>query len=105
MGNGIFKGATILEHKVELHLVTQVKELKGKIYKWVSPGKRGVTDRILFLNKQVWFVELKRPLGERSKLQIKFEKDIRPFTDNYAVVDSIEGVNKLICRIMSKKMI
>lgn len=95
----------MLESKIEAHLKAQVKELGGKCYKWTSPGVRGVPDRIVFLNKQIWFVELKRPGGKRSKLQIKFAKDIAPYTTNYAVLDSMDSVDKLICRIMIKNMI
>jgi hypothetical protein len=90
----------VRESYIERHLAKRVKELGGLSYKWHSPNMRGVPDRIVLLNKQVWFVELKRPKGHRSRLQAKFEQDVKPFDINYALIDSIEAVNNLIDDIM-----
>jgi hypothetical protein len=90
----------VLESKIERHLRDEVKRLGGKCYKWASPGKRGVADRIVFLNGQIWFIELKRFGEDRTKLQIKFAKDIAPHTDNYIVIDNIKDIDRLIIKIM-----
>jgi hypothetical protein len=55
------------EADVERYLVRKVKEeLKGKAYKWVSPGNTGVPDRIVFLpGGRIFLVELKA-LGRKQ---------------------------------------
>jgi hypothetical protein len=77
-----------LESQIEELLVKLVKKRGGYCYKWVSPSNRGVPDRIVFLNKQIWFVELKTPRGRLSKLQEVVGKIIQRFTDNYVVLKS-----------------
>lgn len=50
------------ESGVESNICRQVKALGGVAWKWVSPGRNGVPDRIcLFPGGRVIFVELKRP--------------------------------------------
>lgn len=50
------------ESAVEQNIVRQVKSLGGVAWKWVSPGRNGVPDRICILpGGRVIFVELKRP--------------------------------------------
>lgn len=50
------------ETSVEANVVRQVKALGGVCWKWVSPGIRGVPDRIcIFPGGRIVFVELKRP--------------------------------------------
>ena len=34
------------EKAVEAYLVKRMREIRGKAYKWVSPGNNGVPDRI-----------------------------------------------------------
>lgn len=50
------------ESSVEQNIVRQVKALGGVAWKWASPGRMGVPDRIcIFPGGRVIFVELKRP--------------------------------------------
>lgn len=50
------------ENAVEQNIVRQVKSLGGVAWKWVSPGRVGVPDRIcIFPGGRIIFVELKRP--------------------------------------------
>lgn len=50
------------ESAVETNIVRQVKSLGGICWKWVSPGRAGVPDRIcIFPGGVIVFVELKRP--------------------------------------------
>jgi len=51
------------ENKVEVFLDEQICRMGGATYKFVSPGKRYVPDRIVMLYGIVWFVEVKA-LGE-----------------------------------------
>lgn len=58
------------EKEIEKRLVSGVKSLGGKAYKWVSPGNNGVPDRIVILpGKNPVFVELKTESGRLTALQ------------------------------------
>ena len=84
-----------LEKVVESYLVKRVEALGGKAYKWTSPSNRGVCDRIVFVNNQIWFIELKRDhTCKLSKLQELFRDFILKYTDNYAVLSSKDEVDK-----------
>lgn len=58
------------EKEIEKILVSEVKKIGGRAYKFVSPGNDGVPDRIVILPNQ-WpiFVELKTERGRLSSLQ------------------------------------
>jgi len=58
------------EAKAENALVRAVLRLGGIAYKFTSPGRRGVPDRLVVLpGGRVIFVEVKAPGGRLSKLQ------------------------------------
>jgi len=59
----------VRENKVEKYLHDQVKQLGGFTYKWVSPGRSGVPDRIVIIQGIVCFVEVKTMDGVLSKAQ------------------------------------
>jgi hypothetical protein len=90
----------MLESIIEQYLVRQVKHCNGWAFKWASPGNRGVPDRIVFLNKQIWFIELKSTTGKRSTQQKIIGKIILMFTSNYRYINSMDDVDKLIVEIM-----
>jgi hypothetical protein len=58
----------VLEKEIEKHLNNLVKKSKGISYKWISTVT-GVPDRIVFLQNQVFFVELKTATGKLSPRQ------------------------------------
>ena len=54
----------MLEKEIEQQMRDLVKKRGGLFYKFVSPGNRGVPDRIVITPAgEVWFVELKQPAG------------------------------------------
>lgn len=57
------------EKKVEDRVVGRTKRLGGECRKYVSPGRRGVPDRIAFLPGLTVFIETKTPIGCLSPLQ------------------------------------
>lgn len=60
----------MLEKDIEKILVTEVRKLGGRAYKWVSPGNDGVPDRIVILpGLRPMFVELKTETGRLSAIQ------------------------------------
>lgn len=58
-----------LEKNVEAWLGQEVRKLGGLWFKFTSPGRTGVPDRILILQGQVIFVEMKTEKGVLSAIQ------------------------------------
>ena len=60
----------MLESEIEKYLCKRVKaELKGRAFKFVSPGFSGVPDRIVLApTGRIWFVETKAPGKKLRKL-------------------------------------
>jgi hypothetical protein len=65
----------VLEKEIEKHLVKLVKQSKGLSYKWIS-SVTGVPDRIVFLQNQVYLVELKAQTGRLSPRQVVVFDDL-----------------------------
>lgn len=84
------------ENTIEQYLVKRVQSLGGHCFKWCSPMSNGVPDRIVFLNTQIWFVELKNESGKLSKLQQHIGTVIKAYTDNYTVLYSKADVDRFI---------
>lgn len=64
------------EKEIESYLRKQVEKAGGRAYKWISPGNKGVPDRIVLLpGGIVVFTETKRPnvntLRTAQKIQRK----------------------------------
>jgi streptogramin lyase len=90
----------ILEKDIERHLVRRVAERGGVAYKWVSPGRVGVADRIVMLpGGRVWFVELKTVKGRLSPLQKVFAADMARMGMNYLVLRTKGEVDELLQRV------
>jgi len=86
-----------MERDIERYLVRRVTQLGGVAYKFVSPGRVGVADRIVLLpGGVVWFVELKTATGRLSPLQKLFAADMRRMGMNYIVIRSKEEVDQWI---------
>ncbi|CDL85380.1 VRR-NUC domain-containing protein [Xenorhabdus szentirmaii] len=79
----------IREDVIEKHLVNEVKKAGGIAYKFVSPGRRGVPDRIVVLpNGRVVFVECKAP-GEKPRPdQLREHERLRALGQTVVVLDS-----------------
>ncbi|MCJ7839963.1 VRR-NUC domain-containing protein [Lederbergia sp. NSJ-179] len=66
------------ESQLEKRLKDKIEKLGGLCFKWVSPGRRGVPDRICILPKgRIIFVEMKAPNGRLSPLQRKRIDELR----------------------------
>lgn len=63
------------EKQIESYLKGRAEEEGALCLKFTSPGTRGVPDRMILSNGQVFFVELKRPKGGKlSALQKHWRK-------------------------------
>ena len=71
------------ERYVELYFQGKVRqELRGKSYKFISPGNDGVPDRIAILPRKgrealIRFVEIKRPGGMLRRIQVYRQAEMR----------------------------
>lgn len=91
------------EGEIESYMVNQ-SEKKGILcYKFVSPGHRGVPDRILIGNGQTVFVELKAPGETPRELQEYVMKQMRKAGADVEVADTKEDVDRILNRILEKK--
>ena len=85
------------EKIVENHFVWAVERIGGKTYKFTSPGRKGVADRIACLpDGSTWFVELKTKGGRLSALQEMFMSDMTLLNQRYACLWTIEQVDEWI---------
>ena len=83
-----------MEKHIEQHLVREVKKRGGVAYKFSSPSHRGVSDRVVCLQGQTWFVELKQPNGKLSALQMLFAAEMERLGQRYICLWSKEDVDK-----------
>jgi hypothetical protein len=85
------------EKIVENHFVWAVERIGGKTYKFTSPGRKGVADRIACLpDGSTWFVELKSKGGRLSALQKMFMSDMTLLDQRYACLWTIEQVDQWV---------
>jgi hypothetical protein len=82
------------ESEVERHFVWTVERMGGITYKFTSPGRKGVADRIACLpDGSTWFVELKTKGGRLSKLQMLFAAEITLVNQKYACLWTKEQID------------
>lgn len=84
----------MLEKAVEAYFRKAVAQAGGVAFKFVSPSHRGVSDRIVCLQGQTWFVELKRPGGRLSPLQRVFAAEMERLGQRYACLSSREEIDE-----------
>ena len=83
------------ESEIEAYLVWTVERMGGRAYKFVSPGRAGVADRIVCLpNGETWFVEVKTEGGRLSALQKVFAEDMIRMNQRYVVVWNKEQIDE-----------
>lgn len=88
------------ESALERRLVREVKKLGGRALKWVSPGNRGVPDRIVVLpGSLIAFVEMKAPGKPLEPLQKKWAKTLRDMGFKTYKVDSDAGIDDFIAEV------
>lgn len=85
------------ERDIEKHLVTEVKKLGGRAYKWTSPGNDGVPDRIVILpGRPPIFVELKTDRGRLTALQNVQIGRLRDLGQDVRVLYGMDGVSRFL---------
>ena len=85
------------EQQIEKRLIKKVKEFGGKALKFISPGLRGVPDRIVLLpGARIYFVELKRPGEKLMPQQEKRRDELISLGFKHYELDSYEAVEVFI---------
>lgn len=85
------------EKDLERYLCEQVRGLKGEAYKFVSPMRRFVLDRMCVLpHGKVWFVEVKSTGQVPSEGQFREIERLTKKGHHASWVDSTADINKLI---------
>lgn len=92
------------EKQIEQHLVKQVKAQGGLCYKFTSPARRGVPDRIvIWPGNQVHFVELKAPGKKLTPLQTH-ECDILITQGcNVCILSTVESVDQFVGQFVENR--
>lgn len=85
----------VRENKVERYLRDQVRLLGGDTRKWVSPGRDGVPDQIIFL-AIISLCEVKTTDGDLSGAQDREHKRLRDLGAPVCTVWGHKGVDLLI---------
>lgn len=94
----------MLEKEVEAYLVKRVKGCGGEAYKFTSPQRCNVPDRIVlrscenltFWSPKAIFVECKRPGGKCTDGQLREHKRLADLGFSVYVVDSYASVDTFI---------
>lgn len=85
------------ESDIEKYLVGRVKAAGGMAYKFVSPGRSGVPDRMVcFPGGRILFVELKAPGRKPTPLQTRRHEELRDLGFSVWVIASMEAVDEFI---------
>ncbi|WP_208457128.1 VRR-NUC domain-containing protein [Burkholderia gladioli] len=87
----------MLEKTVEAYLVERVRALGGTAYKFTSPARASVPDRIVILPPgRIFFVELKRPGGKLTRGQEREHEHLRRLGTDVRMLDSIGAINAFL---------
>lgn len=88
---------TVLEKDIEAYLVRRVKEAGGIAYKFTSPQRRSVPDRLLLLPAgRICFVECKRPGAKPTPAQLREHERIRALGFTVEVVDTKDRADEVL---------
>lgn len=83
----------MLEKELEIKFKKQVEKYGAKVWKFVSPGKAGVPDRIILTpDGECLFAEIKRPGDRPRKLQEHVMKEIADLGFAVWLIDSEEDI-------------
>ena len=90
----------MLEKQIEKRVCEYAKELGMLVYKFTSPGRVGVPDRMFICPKGlVFFIEFKRPGGTSTAPQAREQERIESYGLNVFVIDDV-AKGKLVLDIM-----
>jgi len=86
----------MLESTIERAVCRYARGRGWLAFKWVSPGHRGVPDRIFFRNGEVLLVEFKAPGRRPTRLQALIHQRLHNQGFPVHVIDSIDDGKALL---------
>lgn len=81
------------ERDIEAHLVQRVKAMGGIAYKFTSPSRRSVPDRLVLLPGRMVFVECKAPGAKPTDAQYREHERLRGLGFVVLIMDSRERID------------
>jgi hypothetical protein len=88
------------ERDIEQYLVAEVKKLGGIAYKFTSPARRSVPDRLVLLTGgRAVFIECKAPGKLPTDAQAREHQRLWSLGFAVAIVDSREAVDRLVAKL------
>lgn len=86
-----------LEKDIEEYLVREAKKRGALAYKFTAPGRRSVPDRLILLpDGHAFFVEVKRPGGKPTPLQLAEHEKLRAQGFHVYMVDTRQEVDRVL---------
>lgn len=93
------------ESSLEKRLRLAVKKSGGKAYKFTSPGRSGMPDRLILKpGGQALFVEMKAPGKPLKPLQEKRSLELAVLGFKYYKIDSLDDIQKFIREEFSRDL-
>jgi hypothetical protein len=93
----------VRESTLERRLVREVERIGGLAPKLVSPGNRGVPDRLVILpNGRTVYVEMKAPGKPLEPLQEHWKRKLLNLGHRHYKIDSNEDIDRFIREVMPK---
>lgn len=89
-----------VERKIEKYLCDKVKQHGGYAMKITSPGMSGVPDRLVLIDGQARFVELKAPNGKASARQLAVHRKLERLGFPVRIINSREQVDAFLEEVM-----
>ena len=87
----------MLERDIEKAFIKRVTELGGMAEKFTSPGRRSVPDRLVTMpGGRIIFVELKRPDGVATELQLRDHGKRRKLGCDVRLINSIGDIDAFV---------
>jgi G:T-mismatch repair DNA endonuclease (very short patch repair protein) len=87
------------ESKIEEVLRLGVEYKGGECFKWVSPNRSGVPDRIVVLPGVIVFVETKAPNGELKSWQARCHARLTKLGFRVEVLWTVSMVHGFLCSL------
>jgi hypothetical protein len=92
------------ESQIETYLRERVEAIGGLCYKFVSPGRKNVPDRLVLIGEETtigrtMFVELKAPGKKPTPGQLREHERLRLMGYPVFVIDSKEGVDSFMASL------
>ena len=92
-----------LEHEIETYMGRELRAMGCLWYKFVSPGARGVPDRIAILpDGRVVFIELKTETGTLDPLQMRQIERLRSWGQTVFVIRGMDRARAFAAQMQAK---